>query len=99
MNMETSAVVRLGKNVLIQEVGEGAVLLNLNTELYFTLDEVGTRMVKTLQECGSLAEAADKLVQIYEVDKDRLLEDLTRLVEECQGNGLLEVKAGSATKA
>lgn len=89
--MEMCAQVRLGKDVLIQEVGAEAVLLNLNTELYFTLDDVGACMVKTLQASGSVTEAVDKLWQEYEVDKNQLLADLTKLVEECQSHGLLQV--------
>jgi len=91
MNMELTARVRLAKDVLIQKVGDDAILLNLNTENYFTLDEVGTRMINTLQESDSVKQAIQKLVQIYEVDETKLTNDAIRLVEECEQNGLLQV--------
>ena len=92
-DMEPTARVRLAKDVLMQKVGDDAILLNLNTENYFTLDEVGTRIINTLQESDSLKEAVRKLVKIYEVDEGKLTSDAIRLVEECEQHGLLQVTA------
>jgi Coenzyme PQQ synthesis protein D (PqqD) len=91
MSMELTAQVRLAKDVLMQKVGDDAILLNLNTENYFTLDEVGTRIIDTLQESDSVTQAVRKLVGIYEVDESKLTSDAIRLVEECEQHGLLQV--------
>lgn len=91
MSMELTAQVRLAKDVLMQKVGDDAILLNLNTENYFTLDEVGTRMINTLQESDSVKQAIQKLIEIYEVDETKLTSDAIRLVEECEQHGLLQV--------
>ena len=90
-SMELTARVRLAKDVLMQNVGEDAILLNLNTENYFTLDETGTRIINTLQESDSLKQAVRKLVGIYDVDESKLTSDAVRLVEECEQHGLLQV--------
>jgi hypothetical protein len=92
-NMELTARVRLANDVLMQKVGDDAILLNLNTENYFALDEVGTRIINTLQESDSLKQAVRKLVEIYEVDESKLTSDAIRLVEECEQHGLLQVTA------
>ena len=91
MSMELTARVRLAKDVLMQKVGDDAILLNLNTENYFTLDEVGTRIIDTLQESDSVTQAVRKLVGIYEVDEGKLTKDAVRLVEECEQHGLLQI--------
>jgi coenzyme PQQ synthesis protein D (PqqD) len=91
VSMELTAQVRLAKDVLMQKVGDDAILLNLNTENYFTLDEVGTRIVTALQESDSLKQAVRKLVGIYEVDESKLTNDAIRLVKVCEQNGLLQV--------
>lgn len=91
MSVELTARVRLAKDVLMQKVGDDAILLNLNTENYFSLDEVGTRIVTTLEESDSIKQAVKKLVGIYEVDEMRLTKDAIRLVEECEQNGLLHI--------
>jgi hypothetical protein len=89
--MELTARVRLAEDVLMQKVGDDAILLNLKTENYFTLDEIGTRIINTLQESDSVKQAMGKLVEIYDVDEGRLTSDAIRLVEECEQNGLLQV--------
>jgi len=91
VNMEPTVRVRLAKDVLMQKVGDDAILLNLNTENYFALDEVGTRIINTLQESDSVKQAVGKLVGIYEVEESKLTSDAIRLVEECEQNGLLQV--------
>jgi len=91
MSMELTARVRLAEDVLMQKVGDDAILLNLNTENYFALDEVGTRIIDTLQESDSVAQAVRKLVGIYEVDEGTLTKDAVRLVEECEQHGLLQI--------
>jgi hypothetical protein len=91
MSMEPTARVRLANDVLMQKVGDDAILLNLNTENYFALDEVGTRIINTLQESDSVKQAIGKLAGIYEVDESKLTSDAIRLVEECEQNGLLQV--------
>ena len=91
MSIEPTARVRLAKGVLMQKVGDDAILLNLNTENYFTLDETGTRIIDTLQESDSLNQAVRELVGIYEVDESKLTSDAIRLVEECEQHGLLQI--------
>lgn len=81
----------MAKDVLMQKVGDDSILLNLNTENYFSLDEIGTRIINTLQESDSVAQAVGKLVGIYEVDEDKLTKDAVRLIEECEQNGLLQI--------
>ncbi|MGI8481065.1 MAG: PqqD family protein [Chthoniobacterales bacterium] len=89
--MELTARVRLAKDVLMQKVGDEAILLNLNTENYFALDEIGTRVIATLQESDSVTQAVQKLLGIYEVDEIKLTRDAIRLVEECEQYGLLHI--------
>ena len=89
--MELTARVRLANDVLIQKVGDDEILLNLNTENYFSLDEVGTRIINALQESDSLKQAVRKLMGIYDVDENKLTRDAIHLVEECEQHGLLQV--------
>ena len=91
MSMELTARVRLANDVLMQKVGDDAILLNLNTENYFALDEVGTRIIDTLQESVSVAQAVQKLAGIYEVDEAKLTKDAVGLIEECEQHGLLQI--------
>jgi len=92
-NMELTARVRLAKDVLIQNIEGESILLNLATENYFVLDQVGTSIVTTLDESDSVAAAIQKLLEIYEVEEPKLKQDITQLVNECEQVGLLQVTA------
>jgi hypothetical protein len=91
MNIDPKARVRMRKDVLIQKIEGESILLNLATENYFALDQVGTSIVTTLDESDSVAAATRKLLEIYEVEEAKLNEDISRLVNECEEAGLLQV--------
>jgi len=91
MNIDPKARVRMRKDVLIQKIEGESILLNLATENYFVLDQVGTSIVTTLDESDSVAVATQKLLEIYEVEEAKLNEDISRLVNECEQVGLLQV--------
>jgi hypothetical protein len=78
-------------DVLLQEVQGEAVLLNLSSGRYFGLNEVGTRIWQVCTTSGSLQEAAETLVNEYDVDPQRLRQDLQHLVEQLVEHGLLAV--------
>jgi hypothetical protein len=66
--------------VLVQAVGDEAVLLNLATERYFGLDPVGTRIWTLLSQDPRLEQAFDALCAEYEVEPARLEADLLDLI-------------------
>ena len=87
-----SGRIRPHPEVLVQELPDGdAVLLHMETEVYFSLDQVGTRMWNALAETGDVELAAAELVEVYEVDDERLRSDLNDLVDRLTEQGLLEV--------
>jgi hypothetical protein len=91
MNIDPKARVRMQKDVLIQKIEGESILLNLATENYFALDEVGTSIVTTLDESDSVAAGVRKLLEMYEVEEAKLTEDITQLVNQCEQEGLLQV--------
>lgn len=76
-------------HVLVRELGGESVLLNLDSETYFGLDETGTRFWQALTSYPSLEEACRALVAEYEVDARRLERDLADLAERLVERGLL----------
>jgi len=91
MNIDPKARVRMQKDVLIQKIEGESILLNLATENYFALDEVGTAIVTTLDESDSVAAGVRKLLEMYEVEEAKLTEDIAQLVNQCEQEGLLQV--------
>ena len=79
-------------DVLFQEVGGEAVLLNLASESYFGLNEVGTRIWSLLGENTQLQNAFDILSAEYNVEPAQLETDLLTLVDEMAKAGLVQVR-------
>jgi hypothetical protein len=75
--------------VLHREVDGQMVLLDLATEQYFGLDEIGADIVGRLTRLP-YDEAIVALTADYEVDPDTLRRDVSELVESLIGAGLLE---------
>lgn len=75
-------------NVLSREVDGQLVLLDLDREQYFGLDEIGADMVRRITEV-SIDDALAALVAEYDVAPDRLRHDLDELVASLLEVGLL----------
>lgn len=77
--------VTISSEVLSQEVDGETVLLDLESESYFGLDEVGTRIWQLLNEGSNLQTVFDILLGEYDVDEKQLEKDIqdhvARLVE------------------
>ncbi len=70
------------KDVLVQKLEAEAVLLNLSTELYYGLDEVGYRMYQLITTASSLDKAYLVLLGEYQVDPDQLRQDFEKLLAD-----------------
>jgi hypothetical protein len=84
--------VKIPEQVVYQEVGGEMVLLNLTSGVYYGLDPVGSRIWKLLAENeGKLQAVFQAVLEEYDVTPERLEQDLLRLIQDLQANGLAEV--------
>lgn len=91
MPVSFASKVSVPSHVLMQEMPDGdSVFINLETEQYFGLDEVGTRMWNALVGSDTVAAAYETLLGEYEVEPDRLRADMESLVDTLFEHGLLE---------
>jgi Coenzyme PQQ synthesis protein D (PqqD) len=91
MPISFSSRVSVPSDVLISEVRGESVLLNLKNERYFGLDDVGTRIWKALIASDSIQAAYEILLAEYDVDANRLRQDLDDLIQKLIEQGLVEV--------
>jgi len=87
----TELKVLVPEHVMTSEVGGELVILDLNGEKYFGLDEMGTAMWLTLTTSSTAQEAFDQLIAEYDVEPAQLEDDLRALIEKLVDSGLLEV--------
>lgn len=88
--------VTLSPEVLFRELDGEAVMLDLETERYYGLDEVGTRIWQLFAENGETEAVIAQMLAEYEVDEERLREDLAVLLGELAEAGLIHVDAEDA---
>lgn len=79
------------EEVLVQEAGGEAVLLDLASERYFGLDPVGTQIWTLLDQGQPLQQILETLCDAYDAPRERLHEDLLALVAELSEAGLVTV--------
>jgi len=91
MNLNQKIV--FADTVFAQEVDGEMVLLDMNSENYFGLDEVGTDIWRAIEEKRVLKEVLERLMEQYDVDEEVLKKDLIAFVEKLQDSGLVEVQA------
>jgi hypothetical protein len=76
-------------HVLVRFLDKEAVLLNIETERYFGLDETGARMWQLATTAANIDAAYQTLLGEYDVDGETLREHLSELLEKLANNGLL----------
>jgi Coenzyme PQQ synthesis protein D (PqqD) len=76
---------------VFRELDGEAVLLNLNTGIYFGLNDVGTRMWRLMEQHGQLDTVRDAIVGEFDVATAIAERDLVALVVALQEKGLIQV--------
>jgi hypothetical protein len=79
------------EHVLARRTGEEMVLLNLENEQYYGLDEVGTRLWELIHGGATFGSATDTLLAEYEVDRQTLVDDLSSILGDLDRNGLVVI--------
>jgi hypothetical protein len=79
------------ENVVSRELEGEAVILNLESGVYFGLNGVGTRIWALIQEHGSLRKVLEAMQMEYEVTPQELESDLLQLIDQLQARGLVNL--------
>jgi len=79
MTLDTN--VEISPNVLLQEVDDETIVLDIESEEYFSLNETGRVFYELLQEHKNLAEVLQELQNYFDAPKEQLEEDLFAFVK------------------
>jgi len=80
------------ETVLTREIDGEMVLLDLASETYYGLDDVGTRIWAALVQHKTLPKAQQALIEEFDVAPAVLERDLLRLLGELQDHGLVAIR-------
>lgn len=97
--LELSTIVTPSTEVLVQELDGESVLLNLESERYFGLDDVGTRVWNLLSEHRLLERVCEEMQKEFDVNEARIRADVLRLVEELLDAGIVTVEGGRTSES
>ena len=93
MSLAPDQRIEIPDGVMMRELQGEAVLLNLDSESYFGLDEVGTRMWGALTSTPSAQAAFEALLAEYDVAPETLRADLAEFIDKLAAAGLVRVCA------
>jgi len=79
-------------HVLVRFLDKESVLLNLETERYFGLDETGTRMWQVVTSAPNIDTAYQELQNEFDVESELLRLHLAELLGRLVDNGLLQIQ-------
>ena len=80
---------RVSDGVVFRELDGEAVLLNLDSGMYFGLDRVGTRIWQLLDAHHRLDKVIEELLEEYDVARETLEADVARLLGALLEKGLV----------
>ena len=78
-------------HVMVRFLDRESVLLNLETEQYFGLDETGTRMWQLVTGSPNIDAAYQELLAEFDVEPELRRSNLMELLNRLVDSGLLEV--------
>jgi hypothetical protein len=90
--LSTSSVVVAVKEQIHSNLAGETVILNLDSGVYYGLNEVGSRVWEMVQEPVAVNAIRDALLEEYKITADDCEKELLSLLETLAENRLIEVK-------
>lgn len=87
--MTSSDILLVPGHVMARHAGQETVLLDLDSGVYYTLDEIGSRIWELAAEARTLAEVSQSLIDEYDVDAATAERDVLEFASELEGRGLM----------
>ena len=94
MSISADSVVTAAKEQISADLQGEAVVLDLSKNMYYGLDEVGSRIWALIDEPRKVSEVRDAIVAEYDVDEETCQRDLIGFLATLEQEGLVTVSAG-----
>lgn len=83
--------IKLSTHLLIREIDEDIVILNLQSKRFYGLDAIGGDIWKSLANLGSVRLSYEKLLMEYDVNPEKLHQDIEQLLSQWLEQGLIQI--------
>lgn len=84
------------REVAAQVIGGEAILINLSSGIYYSIEKAGGAAWSLIAAQYSIAEAAEAIAARYSVDQAQAQADLVTLAEALIAEGIIEAATGAA---
>lgn len=84
--------VSIAEDAVFRELDGEAVILHLDSGMYYGLDPVGTRLWQLIDAHGQLQPVFDAALEEFDVQPEMLERDLLQLVSDLAGRQLIVVQ-------
>ncbi len=74
------------------DLGKEVIILGVDSEEYYSLEEVGARIWGLIQEPKTVMDILDTLLDDYDVEPKRCERDLLAVLQEMADEGLIEIR-------
>lgn len=89
--MTINSKIEIPDTLLLQKVDDETILLDSNTQEYFSLNEIGTLIWELVSEKSNLEEVKKEISTIYEVDEKQVETDILSFLKEVENKGLIKI--------
>ena len=89
--MNINSKITLSKNVFAQEIDEETIILDSETQEYFSINEIGKVIWSLIEEKKNLEEIKAEMLDMYEVPEEQLEKDVLNFLQALEQKGLIKI--------
>lgn len=90
MLSKNSTKIKLTEKVVLQKIGDEAVILNLDTQEYYALNPSGLFILDKLINSDTYEQALALIIDYYDATPTELQQDINVLIDDLSQQGLIE---------
>ena len=83
---------KISPDVVISEINNESVIMNLNTGIYFQVNELGSFIISELKNYQNIAMLQEKIILSFDVSAEVCKDDLENFLEILLEKNLLLIK-------
>jgi Coenzyme PQQ synthesis protein D (PqqD) len=95
-DLSAEAVIVATEGQISSDLAGESVILNLQSGVYYGLNEVGAHIWSVLQQPTTFPEIRSTVLEAYDVDPEVCDRDILSLLQDLQTVGLVEIRHGAA---
>ena len=87
-----NSIITVSPNVLYKRLGEEVILINLETDRIFSLNQTGAKTWELIESTHSFDEVKKGLAEVYDVTPDALELELVQIIDSFTAEGFITIE-------